>query len=438
MKKAFLPLLVFIISCVIIYGFLKNEDGEIEIQKEELVLPETLNEASKFKKAKIEAKPLKKIISKIKSGQNLSEILGAHGVSYPDIHRLVEKSKKVYSPRNIAAGKEYTLIFDHQDSLAQFVYHKSRIDYIVYNLKDSMYIVKKSHKVDTIQRTKEANIQNSLSADLGNSALVQKLSEIYAWQIDFFHVQKNDEIKVLYEEYFVKNESVGIGKILASQFNHRGEDFYAFYYPQKNATNYFDEKGNSLKKAFLKAPLNFTRISSRFTRRRYHPVQKRYKAHLGTDYAAPRGTPIRAVGDGVVIASTYNRFNGNYVKIKHNSIYTTQYLHMSKRKKGLSVGKRVRQGDVIGYVGSTGLASGPHLCFRFWKHGKQVDALRVKLPPSSPIKSSSRAAFNLVKSDLIRKLSDLGKVPTNNFVTTKKRADVQEDTFFLMEPQFGL
>ena len=412
MKKSFLPLLAFSLFCVILYGFFKSNEEDIRSEiKTKPALSETLEEEIKDKKVVLTPKPGKTIKGKIKSGETLSGILGNQGVSNVEIHRLVEKSKKIYSPRKINAGKEYSLILDPQGNLDQFIYHKNAIEYVVYNLKDSLHISLKTHPVDTLERTIQGQISNSLSQSMmengASPALVDKLAEIYAWQIDFHHIQKGDGFKVIYEEFFVEDKSVGIGKIIASEFKHRKEDFYAFYFEQEDGTKYFDEKGNSLKKAFLKAPLKFSRISSRYTKKRYHPVQKRYKAHLGTDYAAPRGTAIRAVGDGVVVASTYNRFNGNYVKIKHNSIYTTQYLHMSKRKKGLQAGKRVKQGQIIGYVGSTGLASGPHLCFRFWKNGKQVDALRVKLPPSKPIKSTNRLAFNKVKLELSDKLNKI-------------------------------
>jgi len=189
----------------------------------------------------------------------------------------------------------------------------------------------------------------------------------------------------------VNDKPAGMPRIVASEFMHRGRNFPAFAFDQGEGLDYFDETGASLRKAFLKAPVSFSRISSRFNKRRFHPVLKKVKAHLGTDYAAPRGTEIVAVGDGVVTKASYTKGNGKYVKIRHNGTYTTQYLHMSRRN--VKEGQAVRQGDVIGYVGSTGLATGPHVCFRFWKNGRQVDHLKEDFPPSTPIKEEAKGSF---------------------------------------------
>jgi len=197
---------------------------------------------------------------------------------------------------------------------------------------------------------------------------------------------------------------VGIKQINGIYFEHFGSPYYAFPFDQGDGVDYFDDQGRSTRKALLKYPIEFTRISSRYTMSRFHPVQKRWKAHLGTDFAAPVGTPIRTVGDGVVEEAQYKSNNGNYVKVRHNGTYTTQYLHMSRIADGVRAGTRVRQGQTIGYVGSTGLATGPHLCYRFWRNGVQVDALRVELPPSEPVKKDHVADFNTVKDNLIKKL----------------------------------
>ena len=209
----------------------------------------------------------------------------------------------------------------------------------------------------------------------------------------------------MYEEEYVDQQPVGVRRIEGAYFEHWGSPYYAFPFETSDKTEYFDEEGKSLRKTFLKAPLKYDRISSRYSLRRFHPVQKRYKAHLGTDYAARPGTKIRTVGDGVVLEARYHNANGNYVKIRHNSNYTTQYLHMSKIAKGIRPGMTVKQGQTIGYVGSTGLANGPHLCFRFWKNGKQVDALKVDLPSSSGIEEGQMAQFNLIR-DQIRSALD--------------------------------
>ena len=228
--------------------------------------------------------------------------------------------------------------------------------------------------------------------------------DIFGWQVDFQRLQKGDKFKLIYEEAQVEGISVGIKQINGIYFEHSGSPYYAFPFDQGEGVDYFDEEGKSLRKALLKYPIEFTRISSRYTMNRFHPVQKRWKAHLGTDFAAPTGTPIRTVGDGVVEEAQYKSNNGNYVKVRHNGTYTTQYLHMSKIAEGVRAGTRIKQGQTIGYVGSTGLATGPHLCYRFWRNGVQVDALRVELPPSQPVKKDYLEEFEKVKQELTKKL----------------------------------
>lgn len=349
----------------------------------------------------------------VKRNQNLSEILLPYNVSFNTIAILAKNSRSVFDVRKIAANKKIT-IFCKKDSAntAQYlVYEPGLTEYVVFNLQDSLNVVIHQKEVSTEERTIFGSIQSSLaesvSAAGGSAALTSLLVDVYAWQIDFFRIQKDDWFKVIYEEKFVEGESVGVGKILAVQFGHGGKEFNAFYFDQGEGATYYDEEGNSLRKAFLKAPLNFTRISSRYTMKRFHPVQKRWKAHLGTDYAAPTGTPIHSVGDGTVVEAGYHRGNGNYVKVKHNGTYTTQYLHMSKIARGVKKGTRVQQGQTIGYVGSTGLATGPHLCFRFWKNGKQVDALKVDIPPSEPVDPENLEAFNEIKEQYSGRLADI-------------------------------
>jgi murein DD-endopeptidase MepM/ murein hydrolase activator NlpD len=203
--------------------------------------------------------------------------------------------------------------------------------------------------------------------------LAIKLSQIFAWQIDFYHLQKGDHFKVIYDELFVDDKFFAIGTIKAALFSHSGKDFYAIPFTQDSVYQYFDEEGNSLRKAFLKAPLEFGRISSRYSKSRLHPVLKTHRPHLGVDYAAPIGTPIRTTGDGVVSDIGYDRGSGKFIKIRHNSIYITMYLHLSRYSKGIKKGSKVQQGQVIGYVGSTGLSTGPHLDYRFIVNGNPVD-----------------------------------------------------------------
>lgn len=333
----------------------------------------------------------------VKPNEFLSDILLKHDVPYQDIDALARNTRDTFDVRKIRAGHDF-IILSGKDSIGSpeyFIYENDDTDYVVYCLKDSLYAYCGKKPVELVQRETsgiiESSLYNSLTKQGASTQLAMEMADLYAWTIDFYRLQKGDFFKLIYEEQLVDGQSIGPGKILAAIFNHNGEEFNAYAFKADTLDDYFDSEGNSLRKAFLKAPLKFSRISSRFTKKRFHPVLKRYKAHLGTDYAAPHGTPIRAVGDGEVIKSSYTRGNGNYVKIRHNSTYTTQYLHMSKR--AAKVGEYVRQGDVIGYVGSTGLATGPHVCFRFWKNGQQVDHLRESFPPSHPVPDSLRAGF---------------------------------------------
>ncbi len=339
---------------------------------------------------------------KIRQNQFLADILLPYGIDYGKITLLAEKSKKSFDIRKLNAGKDFTLICaaDNNSLYAKFfIYEISAVDFVVYDLRDTLDIYYGSRPTQLEEREASGIIYSSLYQTLMDQslspALAMELSDIYAWSIDFYRIQKKDNFKLIYTVKIVNDVAVGIDEVQAALFNHEGEPFYAFKFSQDEKEDYFDETGNSLRKAFLQAPLKFSRLSSGYTQRRFHPVQKRWKAHLGTDYAAPTGTPIMAVGDGVVSEARYSKFNGNYVKVKHNSTYTTQYLHMNKIASGIKPGTRVRQGETIGYVGSTGLATGPHVCFRFWKNGQQVDHRREKIPPSEPIKDEYKAAFDI-------------------------------------------
>lgn len=346
----------------------------------------------------------------VKPRQNLSEILLPYNISFAAISKLVSNSKDIFDVRKINAHKKITLFCakDSAKTAHYMVYEANQIEYVRFDLHDSLKASLHSKEVTVQEKSIYGSISSSLAQTVseagGSPALTSMLVDVFAWQIDFFRIQKEDWFKVIYEEKLVEGETVGIGRILAVQFGHGGTEFNAFYFDQGQGIDYFDESGNSLRKAFLKAPLNYSRISSRYTMKRYHPVQKRWKAHLGTDYAAPTGTPIHSVGDGTIVEAGYHRGNGNYVKVKHNGTYSTQYLHMSRIAKGMKKGTRVQQGQTIGFVGSTGLATGPHLCFRFWKNGRQVDALKVDIPPSEPIDPSNQEMFDAVKEQYSQRL----------------------------------
>ncbi len=347
---------------------------------------------------------------KVKWNQNLSEILSDFNVSGADLHVLSKKSKKVYDVRKIKAGSKYAIVHE-QDSLSSvryFIFEPSLSEYVVYHFHDSIYAELFQKPVEIRERTIAAEISssvyNAILEQESSPLLVNRLVDVFAWQVDFFRIAKGDRFKIIFEEKVVDNKVVDIGEIRGAYFDHWKKEYYAIPFKVDNKAEYYDEEGKSLRKTFLRAPLNYTRISSRYSLRRFHPVQKRYKAHLGTDYAAPTGTPIRTVGDGIVLEARYHGGNGNYVKVKHNSNYTTQYLHMSKIAKGIRPGVKVTQGQTIGYVGATGLANGPHLCFRFWKNGRQVDALKVDLPSSKGIEDDRMNEFQDASQKVVEQL----------------------------------
>jgi murein DD-endopeptidase MepM/ murein hydrolase activator NlpD len=353
------------------------------------------------------------IQSKIRYGQTLGNLLAPHAIEYTTINTLVNAAKNIYDVRKLIAGKDYYLLVS-KDSLRKahyFLFEPNPYEYVVYSLQDSVYANKVSRPISLVEKTFAGVIESSVYQTMldngGSPELVNRMVDVFAWQVDFFRIQAGDKMKVIYEEEQIDGVPVGVGRIKAAYFDHFGKEFYAIHYNQGSGVDFFDEEGNSLRKAFLKAPLNYTRISSTFSGRRFHPVLKRFKSHLGTDYAAPTGTPIRSVGDGVVVEAGFTSGNGNYVKVKHNSTYTTQYLHMSKIANTIKRGVRVSQGQTIGFVGSTGLATGPHLCFRFWKNGEQVNALKVELPPSEPIFEKHRPTFNYVSKSFKARLDTL-------------------------------
>ena len=349
----------------------------------------------------------------VKKNQFFSDLITSHGISYAMMNKMATKGKKLFDVRRLRAGRHYS-VFEKNDSSEKaqiFVYEINRIDYIVYDLRDSLKIYTAKKPIEVVERQASGVINSSLYLSLDkqgyNPALAITLSEVYAWSIDFYHIQKGDRFKVIYEETIVDGESIGIKKIKAAYFEHFKKPYYAIQFSQDNHSGYYDQENRGLRRQFLKAPVKFSRISSRFTMKRYHPVQKRNKPHLGTDYAAPKGTPIYSTANGKVTHAQYSKYNGNYVKVRHNGTYTTQYLHMSKIKKGIRSGVRVNQGDVIGFVGSTGLATGPHVCYRFWKNGKQVDPYKQKLPKAEPIKKANLITYKKIKEDVIAQLENI-------------------------------
>jgi len=326
----------------------------------------------------------------IRRNETFADILTDYDVPYQDVLQLVDLAEPVFNIRHLQSGKRLHVYKDDSLHIAQyFVYEKDATSYIVFGLEDSMHVFKGQREVTYVRKTAHGILDGSVWSVLQrqgvNPNLAVELSEVLAWQVDFFRLQKGDRFSVIYEERMIDGESVGIAGISAVRFDHFKRTFYGFLFDPGDGGDYFDEEGNSLRKAFLKAPLKFYRISSRYSRRRYHPVTKRYTAHLGTDYAAAPGTPILTTGDGVIIEARFARNNGNFVKVRHNGTYTTGYLHMQKIAGGIRPGVTVKQGDVIGYVGSTGLATGPHVCYRFYKNGVQVDPFQEEIPSVEPL-----------------------------------------------------
>ncbi len=347
----------------------------------------------------------------VSRNQTLGSILVPFNVPYQIIDELARKSKAVFDVRGISINKKFTILTPEDSTKAQFfIYEPNQAEYVVFNL-DSLNIYKAEKPAEIRTREIGGVIQTSLYVDMVKQDIspdmIDQFADLYGWSVDFQRLQKGDKFKVIYEEKLIDGNVISVSDIKLAYFEHVGVPYHAIPFDQNGEVNFFDQDGNSLKKAFLRDPLKYTRISSRFNLKRFHPVQKRYKAHLGTDYAAPSGTEIRSVGEGTVLEARYTSANGNYVKIKHNGTFTTQYLHMSKIGKGVKAGSRIRQGQVIGYVGSTGLATGPHLCFRFWKNGKQEDWLQEKIPPSEPVSPTNRMTFESRKSEAFGLLSTI-------------------------------
>ena len=347
---------------------------------------------------------------KIKTNEFFSDLLMAEGIPYNRIDSLLKVGDSIFDVKRMKAGKKF-FFFQTKDTskITHYaVYEDNAIDYFVFGLQDSLFVLHGQNEVvyrrTTAQGVIESSLWNSMAAQNLNPYLSIHLSEIFAWSVDFFGIQKQDNYQVVFEESFVNDSSIGIHKVLAARFENTGHAYYAFYFEKDSVADYFDEEGGSMRRTFLKAPLKYSRVSSKFSNSRYHPVLKIRRPHHGVDYAAPRGTPVHAIGDGKVIKKAWSGGGGRAVKIKHNGTYTTQYMHLSKYAN-IKVGDFVKQGQLIGYVGSSGLATGPHLDFRFYVNGKAVDPLKVKSPPAEPLDSIYLDTFNLyvnkVKAELL-------------------------------------
>ena len=401
-KKIFkLSILLFILSC----GNDKKVEAEIIQPKKEKIIKEFGFILNNYEVKK----------DTIDRGDSFGLILEKNELYYPKIFNIVNEVKKVFDIRRVNVGRPYTILYS-KDSIRKpeyFIYQPSSIDYLVVSLGDSIYAEKKQKEVKLVEYEASGVIKSSLSEtmqELGLSPLItNELSEIYAWNIDFFRLEKGDNFKILYTSKFIDDSIyIGLNRVHNSYFEHRGKPFYAIEYETdsiRGITEYFDENGKNLRRAFLLSPVQFSRISSRYNLRRKIAYYGRVKPHYGTDFAAPVGTDIRATASGRVEKSGYTRANGYYIKIKHNATYSTQYLHM--RKKGLKVGTQVKQGDKIGEVGMTGYTSGPHVCYRFWKNGKQVDPLKQKLPEAKPISDELKSKYLAYMEPIKYKLDNI-------------------------------
>ena len=395
LKNLALKILFFLVVLVVSYNlFFKNNNSAedlTKIEKKEKIVKEfgyVLNDYTVKRDT-------------IKSGDSFGQILENNNLFYPKIYNIVQATNKIFNIRKINVGRPYTILYS-KDSLEipeLFIYQPNPIDYVVVSLSDSIWAERKQKEVELKSLEASGTIYSSLSETMESlklsPLLTNELSEIYAWNIDFFRLEKGDNFKIMYTSKYV-NDSVyiGLNRIHNAYFEHRGKPFYAVEFKTdslRNIYEYFDENGKNLRRAFLLSPVQFSRISSRFNLRRKIAYYGKIKPHYGTDFAAPVGTEIRATAAGRVVKSGYTRGNGYYVTIKHNATYSTQYLHMKQR--GLKVGTYVSQGDRIGYVGMTGYTSGPHVCYRFWKNGKQVDPLKQKLPEAKPISNTLKEEY---------------------------------------------
>ena len=348
----------------------------------------------------------------VRDGETLGGMLGKLGASQKQINQITLLPSSTFDVRTIRAGKTYYAFYQKDttgvEKLQYYIYIASIREAIVLHFADSIQVEKQVKEIIHKERSAQAVIESSLwNAMVGNNLPIElalELSEIYAWTIDFFGLQKGDSIRVYYDEQYVDTTRIGIGRIYAAEFYHGKVWQEAYWFEAENTRNYYDSKGNSMRKAFLKAPLSYKRISSGFTYKRLHPVHKVYKPHTGVDYAAPMGTPVMTIGDGTVIQREYRGGGGNTVKIKHNATYTTAYLHLSKFADGLKVGQHVKQGQVIGYVGSTGTSTGPHLDFRVWKNGTAIDPLKMDSPPAEPIPAQLKDTFSTIVAGYKAKL----------------------------------
>ncbi len=347
----------------------------------------------------------------IKRNQILTQIVGLYNLPERALGLLCTLPAEIFDMRKIKAGNNYLLFLsrDTLNTLKYLVYEHSPVDYTIFDFTDSLKVYSWKKDIRQVEKHVQGRIESSLWNTITqqniNPMLALELSDIYAWTIDFFGLQPGDSFSVVYDELYADDNMIGLGHIHAAYFRHNGNEYYAIPFVQDSIESYYDIDGNSLRRAFLKAPLHFRRIASKFSHSRFHPILKIYRPHHGVDYSAPVGTPVYSIGDGRVVETGFKGQAGQMIKIRHNSIYTSAYLHLSRYASGIRPGAFVRQGDVIGYVGSSGLSTGPHLDFRVYKNGSPINPLKMESPPVEPVRPENMAAFDSVRASVLRKLT---------------------------------
>jgi len=370
----------------------------------------------------------------VKPGATLINLLSQYTPEVKDAFNIADASKKYINPRIIHPGLELTVLKDELTNEPRYIaFYPSVYRYVVLDLKNPDNVrsvelpIEKS--VEVVSGVMDGSLWQTIKKYNMDTDLASQMEDAMECAMDMSRAGKGDIIKLVYEKNVIEGQEVDAGRLLAAYYKGRLGEKYVFYFDNGKYKGYFDQEGRPMKKTFLAAPLKYARITSKFSRNRLHPILNKVVPHFGTDYAAPTGTPILAVADGVIEAQGYSGGNGNYVKIKHDRTYSTQYLHMSRFPKHQRRGQRVRQGQVIGYVGSTGLATGPHVCFRFWKNGVQVNPKSCKLPAPNPIPGSSQSEFRVVRNEMLGKLAAIGK-PLPGETVVK----MSEDDLFLINP----
>lgn len=367
----------------------------------------------------------------VESGETITNLLG-HYFSPAEILQIARKAKPVFPLYKLCAGHQYSIELEGEKFIS-FRYDIDSEEQLVIEKKDGEINIERKPipydiEVESIGTEIESSLFGSIAAIGESSQLAINIMDIFAWDIDFIRdIRQGDYFSAIVEKRYRNGKLEGYGNVLAAHFSNQGEDFYAFYYANDGSGGYYDEHGQSLRKAFLKAPLSYTRISSGYTNRRFHPVLNEWRPHLAVDYAAPTGTPVKAIADGSVMRKSYDRYNGNMIRLRHPNAYESTYIHLSKFSHGIKKGTRVKQGDIIGYVGSTGLATGPHLDFRVFKNGSPINPLKIKATPAEPIASHNKAEFartvDILREKLVLKSERIQESIKSRMATVREESD---------------